>query len=738
MRITRVQLRGLGRHHELDIRLAPGFTVVRGPNEAGKSTLQRGLELALFQKPTAATKELEALRSWGSALEERSWVRLEFQDGTADAPASGVLEKEFRGARGRVLLEYAGQTCTDPARAEQILAELTGVPGEAFYRSTASIRHEEIDDLDRDEGTLRDRLQASIGGGDRGSSRAKARLDDAIRALRSRGDRNPGRLRIAEEALARAELALGNGEAALRRLESDRDALAAARASRVRSEAALAESRGLLEAARQAERLRRDRDVIAERFERLRQAVEAQRHLEALEAAPGRPMEELREQLELLRTLESRVGVLRESIPADADPGAAADGPAPTFGLEAGTTVGLLTVALTSLLAGLLAFMPLVLLAPVALVGAVAMGLRLRRRWIAERDVRHLSEVRERDRTLRRQARAGAEEGLRSARADVAAILLDLGVADAEAAEELLAAERARLQEIATTRVQVAALLAGQASGPVDELRDRAALEFEQKSAALAALGPIATDERARERLEAEVRERTAAVEGARDAEAAAAARIDANHVDAEQVAGEAERLAWWRDQLAALKRRVRVYETTLAAIRAAESATMHKATRFLERHVGSDIARLTGGRYDRVRVDDQTLNIEAWAPERGDWVPVAQLSKGTLDQVFLAARMGLVRLVTGGRHPPLILDDPFVTFDDDRAARAASLLRDLSADFQVIYLTCSARYDALADAVVELPGPAAVGVGRPHGQGRRAPAVVTQETAPGGPVTQQ
>ena len=41
------------------------------------------------------------------------------------------------------------------------------------------------------------------------------------------------------------------------------------------------------------------------------------------------------------------------------------------------------------------------------------------------------------------------------------------------------------------------------------------------------------------------------------------------------------------------------------------------------------------------------------------------------LDLVYLVARIGLVRLVTGDRRPPLILDDPFVTFDDDRATRA-------------------------------------------------------------------
>ena len=183
-------------------------------------------------------------------------------------------------------------------------------------------------------------------------------------------------------------------------------------------------------------------------------------------------------------------------------------------------------------------------------------------------------------------------------------------------------------------------------------------------------------------------------------------ARVDANPVDAEQVAGEAERLTTWRDQLNALKRRVRIYETTLAAIQAAESMTMKKATRFLEHQVGRDIARLTGGRYRRVSIDDQTLDIQVWAPERGDWVQASQLSKGTVDQVFLAARIGLVRLVTQNRRPPLILDDPFVTFDDTRAARAALLLRELSSDFQVIYLACSNRYDGLADSVVELPGP--------------------------------
>ena len=117
-------------------------------------------------------------------------------------------------------------------------------------------------------------------------------------------------------------------------------------------------------------------------------------------------------------------------------------------------------------------------------------------------------------------------------------------------------------------------------------LRDAAALEIEQKSGALEALGPIAKEPRARERLEVEVREAEEAVEKARDHEAAARARVEQNPVDAEQVAGEAERLARWREQLASLQRRGRIYQLALDAIVEAEISTMRTATHYLEKRM--------------------------------------------------------------------------------------------------------------------------------------------------------
>ncbi|MGO9208167.1 MAG: hypothetical protein ACLQBX_18645 [Candidatus Limnocylindrales bacterium] len=72
----------------------------------------------------------------------------------------------------------------------------------------------------------------------------------------------------------------------------------------------------------------------------------------------------------------------------------------------------------------------------------------------------------------------------------------------------------------------------------------------------------------------------------------------------------------------------------------------------------------------------------------------------------FVSARLALARQVTGFRRPPLVLDDPFLAFDDERAARAVSLVRELAGDLQVLFLTSGSRYDAVADLVVELPAP--------------------------------
>lgn len=282
-------------------------------------------------------------------------------------------------------------------------------------------------------------------------------------------------------------------------------------------------------------------------------------------------------------------------------------------------------------------------------------------------------------------------------------LLAALELPDLAAVEALVTAEEAHMGSIMRLRAQLEGLVGREPTETLPELRDKAALDIEQKTGALEQLGPIAHEPRARERLEVAVADADRSLGVARDDEAQARARVEQNGVDAEEVAAHAESAIGWAEQLAALQRRVRVYDATLKAIDTAERATIRTATRYLEKTMVVDLERVTAGRYRRVKVDDENLGLRVFAPERGDWVDVTTLSQGTLDTIYLAARIGLVRLVTGDRRPPLVLDDPFVTLDDARATRALELLHDISADFQVIYLTTSDRYDATADAVAEL-----------------------------------
>lgn len=67
------------------------------------------------------------------------------------------------------------------------------------------------------------------------------------------------------------------------------------------------------------------------------------------------------------------------------------------------------------------------------------------------------------------------------------------------------------------------------------------------------------------------------------------------------------------------------------------------------------------------------------------------RLSSGTRDQLYLALRLAActVLLDQGDETVPLILDDPFLTYDEERMACAVRLLRHLARERQIILLTC-------------------------------------------------
>ena len=718
MRISTIRLRDMKRHRDLQVELASGLTIVRGPNESGKTTIVHALELALTPGGPGGPTSADDLRSWDAAPTARPSVRLEFSAEPADldgAERHGSVEKSF-GAGGTMTLTVDGRTTTDRAQVDAQLADLSGLPTAAFFRSTALVGHGELDELDRDDTTVRERLAASISAADRGTALAVRELERVLVDLHVRGDRDPGRLRIAEEAVARSQTIVEAGEAALVRLAASREALGAAEVARETMEETLARGRDLLEQARRAEILVKEEAAATERLTRYTDGVAVGDELTALHYShpSDKPLAVVRQAVERLRGLDAKIAELRGMLSGEIQVNYEVVTPGPTWRPVAILALVAIAAGAGLALAAQLSVGPAVL-RPVGLaaigLGAVlaVVGIRQRRASLDMRTQQQLADV-EIDRRLRGRSQMEAE--LRAAEAESANQLGGLGQPDLAAAEDLLARETAHVAAIDVLNAKLEGLVGKEPLEALPALRDAAAHEAAQKASALTELADEARAEGATARFSAEVRTAEGELEAARATEADARAQVAANPVDASQVAGEAERLAVWREQLRALQRRARIHEAALGGLERATAVTVASATRYLEKRMIEDVERISAGRYRQVRIDDQTLDIQLVAPETGTWVDARRLSDGTLAQVYLVARLGLIRHATGDRRPPLVMDDPFVSFDDTRAARAFSILRDLTRDYQVIYLTCSDRYDAAADAVVELAGPAATDAG--------------------------
>jgi len=114
----------------------------------------------------------------------------------------------------------------------------------------------------------------------------------------------------------------------------------------------------------------------------------------------------------------------------------------------------------------------------------------------------------------------------------------------------------------------------------------------------------------------------------------------------------------------------------------------------------GAHFSRLTGGRFSRLVQDygaDDELQLLA---ERagGERVPLDGLSEGTGDQLYLALRLAFLEDYSARNEPaPLIVDDIFQTFDDERTAAGLGALAGTADCFQTILFTHEASVVEIA-----------------------------------------
>lgn len=112
-----------------------------------------------------------------------------------------------------------------------------------------------------------------------------------------------------------------------------------------------------------------------------------------------------------------------------------------------------------------------------------------------------------------------------------------------------------------------------------------------------------------------------------------------------------------------------------------------------------SEIFRhMTHGRYVRV---ERPLGAETGLVVRrhdGAMRQPRELSAGSREQLYLAIRLAYVLEYCRKNEPlPLVIDDVLANFDDRRARRTLAVLRDVSAQVQVLFFTCHQHLVELA-----------------------------------------
>ena len=108
-------------------------------------------------------------------------------------------------------------------------------------------------------------------------------------------------------------------------------------------------------------------------------------------------------------------------------------------------------------------------------------------------------------------------------------------------------------------------------------------------------------------------------------------------------------------------------------------------------KRAGELFAILTCGSFQTLQLEfDEHDNMQlAGLRHDGRRVPVAGMSTGTADQLYLALRIAAIEDYLGHAEPmPFIADDLFINFDDKRAAAGFRVLGELAKKTQVLFFT--------------------------------------------------
>lgn len=122
-------------------------------------------------------------------------------------------------------------------------------------------------------------------------------------------------------------------------------------------------------------------------------------------------------------------------------------------------------------------------------------------------------------------------------------------------------------------------------------------------------------------------------------------------------------------------------------------SKDVHKElSRVLNDEASQILSEITAGRYTRLFIDEK-LNMSVYTEDK--MVDIQKLSRGTIEQIYFALRMASTKVLYEEDYP-VVLDDTFAYYDDDRTSNTLEWLKQNKK--QVLLFTCHKREAELSE----------------------------------------
>lgn len=142
-----------------------------------------------------------------------------------------------------------------------------------------------------------------------------------------------------------------------------------------------------------------------------------------------------------------------------------------------------------------------------------------------------------------------------------------------------------------------------------------------------------------------------------------------------------------YEGQIKTLQEEIQACDLAMERIQQVVSHMQTDIGQFLKKRTSEIFSEITQGKYQWVEVqEDLTLGVHG----QDHFIPVEQLSRGTIWQLYFALRMAANEILGQEEEMPVILDDAFVMYDDTRLGQILHWLEKQNK--QVIIFTCQKR----------------------------------------------